>query len=300
MSVKGHIPCSKALPGWDQIRHAYIAAAGVRLHIARAGDGPPVILLHGFPEHWRSWRHQIPALINAGFSVWVLDLRGYNLSDKPVEKSAYQMNCLREDLAAIVQATGAAKVTLVGHDWGGIIAWDFAARHPEMVEKLIILNAPHMNIFREKLFKSRQILRSWYVAFFQLPFIPEMVLSARNCYVIRRMFERSPEQKGAFAEDEIRHYIVALSKPRALRAALNYYRANFWSRRRERPLPLITAPTLVIWGERDLALGPELLEGLERFVPNLVIHRVPDSNHWVQNEKPDEVNGAILSFLGAG
>jgi pimeloyl-ACP methyl ester carboxylesterase len=285
-----------------EVRHERIKADGVELHVARAGRGPAVILLHGFPENWRSWQRQIPALVHAGFSVGVPDLRGYNLSDIPPGRDAYRLEHLVADVAALVHAMGEprSRAHIVGHDWGGIIAWAFASQHPEMVDKLVILNAPHLDIYARRVRRLPQMLRSWYVMFFQLPWLPEKLLAANRYGAIRKIFRRSPARAGAFSREESAQYVEGMSKPGALTAALNYYRANFsFKMFRRAPMNRIEAPTLVIWGELDSALGVELLDGLERVVPGVQIHRIPDASHWVQNEAPGEVNRALIDFLGA-
>jgi epoxide hydrolase 4 len=276
-----------------------IAGDGVDLHVVTAGIGPPVILLHGFPENWRSWRRQIPELVSAGFSVWVPDLRGYNRSGIPTEQAAYRLDHLVADVADLVTATGHPRAHIVGHDWGGIIAWSFAQRCPELVDKLAILNAPHMKIYLQKVKYPRQMLKSWYMLFFLLPRLPELALAANNFRAIRRMFRLGPLNKKAFSNQDIEEYVEALSQPGALTAALNYYRANLTMAdvgRFLHPKP-VNAETLVIWGERDPALGIELLDGLHEIVPHVQIRRIPCSSHWVQNEAPQEVNHALIGFL---
>jgi pimeloyl-ACP methyl ester carboxylesterase len=263
------------------------------------GTGPPVILLHGFPESWHSWHRQISPLAAAGFSVWAPDLRGYNLSDRPVEKSAYELDNLVADVVALVKETGYPRAHIVGHDWGGIIAWAIAERFPELVNRLVILNAPHLKLYLEKVKCPRQMLRSWYVLFFQMPKLPEFALAAGNFRAVRNMFRSSPYIKTAFSDSDIENYIQGLSQPGALTASLNYYRANLTVSRvckiqRMRP---VSAETAIIWGERDPALGVELLEGIDRVAPRNHIYRIPNSSHWVQNEAPDEVNGILIDFL---
>ena len=281
-----------------EVRHERIKGDGVELHVARAGEGPPAILLHGFPENWRSWQRQIPALVRAGFSVWAPDLRGYNLSDIPPGREAYRLEHLVADVAALVHASGASRAHIVGHDWGGIIAWSFAAAHPGLVDKLVILNAPHLDIYAEKARRFPQMLRSWYVLFFQIPWLPEKLLAANRYGAIRRMFRREPARPNAFSREDIAHFVAAISKPGALTAGLDYYRANIGlGKLRRAPVKPIEAPTLVIWGERDPALGVELLEGLERVAPRVRVHRIPDASHWVQNEAPGEVNRVLIDFL---
>jgi pimeloyl-ACP methyl ester carboxylesterase len=280
------------------VEHIRVQGDGVELHVAHAGEGPPVILLHGFPENWKSWHHQIMALSEVGFSVWAPDLRGYNRSEKPAGREAYHLRHLIEDVAAIVRATGQARTHIVGHDWGGIIAWTFAGRFPELVDKLVILNAPHMQLYMERVFHFPQILRSWYVLFFQLPHLPELLISAGNFLIIRTMFRYGPARRAAFSNPAIDEYVEALSKPGALTAALNYYRENLGSDAMTLARSARTeAETLVIWGERDLALGIELLEGLDAMAPHVQTHRIPDAGHWVQNEAPEEVNQVLLAFL---
>jgi pimeloyl-ACP methyl ester carboxylesterase len=277
-----------------------IAGDGLQLHVVMGGAGPPVILLHGFPENWHSWHRQIFPLAAAGFSVWVPDLRGYNLSDRPAEKSAYQLNNLVGDVVALVKATGYPRAHIVGHDWGGIIAWAIAERFPALVNRLVILNAPHLRLYLEKVKCPRQMLRSWYVLFFQMPKLPEFALAAADFRAVRDMFRLRPCVKTAFSENDIENYIRGLSQPGALTASLNYYRANLTRAgigaiRRMQP---VSAETAIIWGERDPALGIELLEGMDRVAPHHHIYRIPDASHWVQNEAPDEVNGILVDFLG--
>jgi len=276
-----------------------ISGHGVQLHVVVDGTGPPVILLHGFPENWRSWHRQISPLAAAGFSVWVPDLRGYNLSDRPVKKSAYELDNLVADVVALVKETGYPRAHIVGHDWGGIIAWAIAERFPELVDRLVILNAPHLKLYLEKVKCPRQMLRSWYVLFFQIPKLPEVALAAGNFRAVRNMFRLSPHIKTAFSDSDIENYIQGLSRPGALTASLNYYRANLTGARvREiRRMTPVSAETAIIWGERDPALGIELLEGIDRVAPRNHVYRIPNSSHWVQNEAPDEVNRILVEFL---
>lgn len=283
-----------------EIRHERIRGDGLFLHVARAGSGPPVILLHGFPENWRTWKHQIPALTAAGFAVLAPDLRGYNESDRPSQREAYHLKHLVADVAALVRATGRERAHVVGHDWGGILAWTFAGAHPELLDRLVILNAPHLDIYR-RLARgpSRQLLRSWYVLLFRIPRLSEWALSARNFHLIRDLFRRQPF-KPAFSDGETEAYIQALAKPGALTAALNWYRENaapdaVHLARSAR----VDAPTLVIWGERDTSLGIELLDDLKRVAPRVRVHRITNASHWVQNEAPDEVNRVLIEFLSA-
>jgi pimeloyl-ACP methyl ester carboxylesterase len=275
-----------------------VHAAGLDLHVEVDGDGPPVILLHGFPENGHSWRRQIGPLVEAGFSAWTPNLRGYPPSAVPAHRSAFHLRHLAADVAAIVQASGHACAHVVGHDWGGILAWTFAGLYPMLLDRLVIMNAPHMAIYSSQVWRSSQLLRSLYVLLFQLPALPEAVLAAHDYRIVRQMLARMPLQKTAFASADIQRYIDTLSQPGALKAALDYYRENMRSDGMRLAASVRTnARTLVLWGERDPALGVFLLDGLNRYAPRARIHRIANASHWVQNEAPLEVNRTMLRFL---
>jgi pimeloyl-ACP methyl ester carboxylesterase len=278
--------------------HGYALIDGLRLHYVEAGTGPPVILLHGFPEFWYSWRRQIPALANAGFHAVAPDLRGYNRSDKPRGIEAYRLGRLVDDVAGLIGHTGATRAVVAGHDWGGVIAWGLAMRRPDLVDRLIILNAPHPAAFFRELRRPAQLLKSWYVCFFQVPWLPESIFRAGDFALLERTLRRDPVQPGAISPEDIACYKRALRRPGALTAAINYYRAAFRQRRVLRPsVRPIDTPTLLIWGERDRYLGIRLLDGLEPWVPHLHISRLADASHWVQQEAPDQVNRLMIEFL---
>jgi pimeloyl-ACP methyl ester carboxylesterase len=290
---------AEELPGpWA---HREAVVNGVRLHYAEAGAGPTVVLLHGFPEFWYSWRKQIPALAAAGFRVLAPDLRGYNLSDKPAGVHAYRMELLTADVAGLIAHVGGGPAAVVGHDWGGAVAWMMPLRHPESVSRLAILNAPHPAAFVRALRTWEQLTRSWYMFFFQLPWLPEEVLRSRGYAFLDRALLHDA-RPGAFSPEDVRLYRRALGRPGALTAALNYYRAAFrgLSRRARRADRLITVPVLTVWGDRDRYLGPGLTEGVGRWVPNLTTHHLPDASHWVQNDAPEEVNRLLIDFLSRG
>lgn len=282
----------------DLGQHRRVVVNGVSLHYVEAGSGPLVILLHGFPEFWYSWRHQIPALAQAGFHVIAPDLRGYNESDKPRGVRPYRIDALLADVLGLIEQAGAEKAIVAGHDWGGGIAWMLAMAHPERVERLIILNAPHPAAFRRELKRPGQLLRSSYMLFFQLPWLPERVIAFRNHALLERMLRRQPVHVGAFSRRDIQRYKDALSRPGALTAALNYYRALIRypgdMGKRLRPVPM---PTLLIWGEKDPYLNLRLTEGLEPWAPQLQVARIADASHWVQNDSPERVNALMTSFL---
>lgn len=280
----------------------FVSVNGIRLHIVEYGKGPLVVLLHGFPEHWYAWRFQLPALAESGYRVVAPDLRGYNLSDKPKGISHYRLELLVEDVKCLIHALGEEEAIVAGHDWGGVIAWQLAALEPQMVKKLIILNAPHPQRYLEELKTIRQLLRSWYVLFFQLPWVPEFCIKWSSFAGLGHRLRHEPLGDQAFDEATITAYRQALAQPGALTAALNYYRAGFRSRVAGQSLPMnaIEAPTLVIWGEQDRYLGLELLDGLELRVRDLTLERIPDVGHWVQAEAPEHVNAVMLKFLGQG
>jgi pimeloyl-ACP methyl ester carboxylesterase len=291
------------LPG---VTHRFFEGAdGIRLHCAEAGaprpDRAPVLLLHGFPEFWYGWRHQIPALAAAGFHVVAPDLRGYNRSDKPPRVRDYRIDRHAADVAALVRQISGdlGRAHVVGHDWGGVIAWHLAMHHPEAVEKLVILNAAHPAAYLRELRRPAQLLRSWYVFFFQLPRVPEWFIRSRNFATFRDLFRRAPARPGAFSESDIDAYVEAFSQTGALTAAINYYRAAIRDGigRADRSVRRIDTPTLLIWGEREKYVVPEVTRGLEPWVSNLRIERLPNATHWVQHDEPETVNRLLLEFL---
>jgi pimeloyl-ACP methyl ester carboxylesterase len=280
--------------GW---REGEALVNGVRLHYVEAGAGPLVVLLHGFPEFWYCWRHQIPALAAAGFRVVAPDLRGYNRSDKPPGVAGYRMSLLVEDVAGLIRHAGAERACVVGHDWGGVIAWKLALGRPDLVDRLAVLNAPHPAAMRRELRGLAQWFRSAYVLFFQLPRLPEWLILRDGCAFLDKVL-RQTVRRGAFSREDVARYKQALSVPGAATAALNYYRAamRFPTRPAEDERP-ITTPTLLIWGERDRYLGVRLSEGLGRWVRRLRVERLRNASHWVQNDDPERVNALLLDFL---
>jgi pimeloyl-ACP methyl ester carboxylesterase len=278
------------------VRHSRVDAGEVTLHIAETGQPgqPLVILLHGFPGFWWSWRHQLDALAGAGFRAVAPDLRGYNSSDKPRRVSDYDLEHLEADVAGLIRALGAERAVVIGHDWGAAVAWSFAQRHPALVDRLVIMNVPHPERFRRGLWSPGQLARSSYMAFFQLPAIPEWVLSRRDFQVLRRSFRRD-----GMPDPTIDAYVEAARAGDKLRGGLNYYRAGLRRSLRGRGIPLrpIEAPTLVIWGERDRYLRKELAAPDPRWVPHQTVERLPFASHWVQEDAPAQVNELLLRFL---
>lgn len=271
----------------------------LRLHWVEAGDGPLVLLLHGFPEHGLAWRRQLPALAAAGFRAVAPDLRGYNLSEKPKGVASYRMERLAGDVASLVRHLGYEKTFLVGHDWGGAIAWCVPALHPGLVERLAILNAPHPIVMKRRLATLAQALRSSYIFFFQLPLLPERSLTRHRAGFLKRMLRRDPTTPRAFTPEEIEAYREAFLRPGAATATINYYRAAVRSGMRVPGLrrSLANVPALVLWGEKDRYLGPELLDGLEALVPDLRLVRIPGASHWLPADAAETVNQELIAFF---
>ena len=284
-----------------ELSHGYAdLAGGVRLHYVEAGRGPLVVLLHGFPEFWFSWRFQIPALAAAGFRVVAPDMRGYNLSSRPRSVADYDIDLLAADVRDLVRERGADRAFLVGHDWGAAVAWAAAGLHPEVIERLAILNVPHPRRFLHGLRNPRQLLKSWYMVFFQLPGLPERLARAAHWRAFRYGFEHDA-RPGAFTREDIDRYVEAWSQPGAITAMMNYYRALFRQppRRAQERIRPVNAPTLVIWGERDRYLGAELAEPDRGDVPNLAgVVRIPDASHWVHHDEPERVTQLLIDFFG--
>lgn len=279
-------------------------SSGLGMGIARAGQGPLVVMLHGFPESWYSWRFQLRGLSSLCTCVAPY-MRGYGTTDAPKGVENYAIEELARDVTLLIQALGHSRAIVMGHDWGGAVAWATAQLYPEFVERLIVLNCPHPAAFHRQLHTNfRQMARSWYMLFFQIPYIPEALLRVGNFALLTRLLRGSAVQKQAFSDADIAHYREAFADPYSLTAAINYYRAlmrggflrrlpaDHWMNR------IIATPTLLIWGERDFALGKELTYGMEGLFSGLFeLKYIPDSGHWVQQEKPGLVNTYIESFL---
>ncbi|MBD2773281.1 alpha/beta fold hydrolase [Iningainema tapete] len=280
----------------SSVQNEYINTNGIKLHYVTQGKGPLMLMLHGFPEFWYSWRYQIPEFAKS-FKVVALDLRGYNDSDKPKEKSAYVMDEFIQDVEGVIRGLGYDKCVLVGHDWGGAIAWSFAYAHPEMVERLIILNLPHPAKFAQGLLTPQQLLRSSYAFFFQLPWLPELLLQLSDYQQIETIFKSMAVDQSIFSDVDIEAYKNAVAKRGALTAMLNYYRNAFKQGMLNKSWGILEVSTLLIWGEKDKALGKELTYGTEAYVKDFHIKYIPNCSHWVQQEKPDLVNQYMREFL---
>jgi pimeloyl-ACP methyl ester carboxylesterase len=278
-------------------KHYYINTNGIRLHYVTQGSGPLMLLLHGFPEFWYSWRYQLPEFAK-DYQVVALDLRGYNDSDKPTEQSAYTMPEFIKDVKGVIEGLGFNQCVLVGHDWGGAIAWHFAYTYPEMIEKLIVMNIPHPAKLAEGLRSPSQLMKSWYMFFFQMPILPEILLQLNDYQAIAATFQNTAIDKTSFTKADLEIYKDAAAKRGALTGAVNYYRNILPSIiQPQRKWGVLDIPTLMIWGENDSALGKELTYGTEAYVRDLQIRFISYCSHWVQQEKPQLVNQYMREFL---
>jgi len=282
-----------------ELEHHYVDTNGIRLHVVQCGpaDGPLVVLLHGFPEFWYGWRKQIPALAAAGYRVWVPDQRGYNLSDKPRRVTNYRINQLGADIVGLLDAAGQATATVIGHDWGAAVTWWLAANHSERLKQVAILNVPHPAVLGRAVRRApRQLLKSWYIFFFQLPWLPEKLFRRRQ-YRFGRGALRGTSRFGTFSSDDLREYIKAWSRPGALTGMINWYRAAFRSPRRTGQEGRITVPVRLLWGKNDAFLEPELAELSLKMCENVELTYFDNATHWLHQEEPEAVNELLLAFL---
>jgi pimeloyl-ACP methyl ester carboxylesterase len=275
------------------LEHRYLDVNGIRMHVATCGTGEPVLFLHGFPEFWYSWRHQIAALA-PHYRVIVPDQRGYNETEA---RGPYDIDNLQADMLALLSLLGETSAHVVGHDWGGAVAWALASYHPGSVRSLAALNVPHPARFLAHVRKSpKQALRSWYMAFFQVPWLPEKALAGQDYQYLARSIIRECAG-GTFTRDDIRQYLAAWRR-QGLGGGINWYRTLPRTPRPEPgSLPPYDGPALLVWGTADRFLGIELSEGNEEFAPRLRVERLEGVSHWVQQEEPGEVNRMLLDHL---
>lgn len=290
----------------------YIEANGLRFEVAMAtpSGGPTgklALLLHGFPELNYSWRHQVTTFLDAGYTVWAPNLRGYGNTSRPHGIDAYSLDALTQDVGGLVDAAkaqgSADDICLVAHDWGGVIAWSFLLGGVRHVDRFIVMNLPHPTRFAEEFRTWKQFRRSWYTLFFQIPWLPEAVLRARKAEAIGRAFVDMAIDKSRFPDNVLDVYRKAALEPGALTAMVNYYRAAMRRRTRFHDLwqspPTITTPTLMIWGEADTALCVETTDRTQPLVPDFTLRRLPGVSHWVQQEAPETVNAMIAAWLSS-
>jgi pimeloyl-ACP methyl ester carboxylesterase len=283
----------------EKIKFDFAQIGGVRLHYAKAGTGARlVILLHGFPEFWYSWRHQLVALSDE-YTVVAPDMRGYNLSDKPTDVSDYEADKLADDVTGLIRHFGHETAAVIGHDWGATVAWTVAAKHPEYLWKLGALQVPPIAVWRKNQ-TLKQFLASWYMFFFQIPALPEFLFKMNDYALLANALKNTTAEKGVFTDEDIAEYKKAWSEPFALTAMLNYYRANIMKRFLSKPeTPAkIKVPTVFIYGEKDTAVLPETVKGVGEMIDApFEEFRIPTSAHWVQQEAAEAVTEILREFL---
>ena len=285
------------------IRTEFVETGPVRFEVDMCGEGDRLALcLHGFPEHAVSWRHQLPLLARLGYRAWAPNLRGYGNSTRPLRVEDYGIEILMDDVARLIDAAGAKEVILLAHDWGAVIAWFFAMRRIRPLDRLIICNVPHPGPMARALKGGfDQLRRSWYVLFFQLPWLPEFVLGRNRAEAIGRVLTDTLWNRQAISPDHVELFRNSAATPGALTAMVNYYRALVRGggarRQRELGYPVIDTPTLMLWGDADMALGIETIRGTDAYVSDLTLRLLPHISHWVQQDAPEEVNAMIEAFL---
>ncbi|MES1178929.1 MAG: alpha/beta hydrolase [Myxococcales bacterium] len=278
------------------VEHRRVRTGRLELHVAELGSGPPVLLLHGFPAYWADWEPQMRVLAASGFRAIAPDLPGYGESGQLPNVLDYRALELAADLAGLIRALGLQRAHVIGHDWGGTLAYLLAAEHPELVERLVIINAGHPVLLKRALRRFEQLRRSWYIFLFQLPVLPEWLVQRR--VTISLCLRGMEVRAGAFSDTDLERYTAAMRAPGVARAALSYYRAAF--RAPARSACLVTQPTLVLWGDQDQALSaPLLLTGLEQHVPQAKVARFANAGHWLHHDLPEVVSRHAIEFLSA-
>ena len=279
----------------------FVEANSIRFEVHTCGEGDRLALcLHGFPEHAHSWRHQLPLFASLGYRAWAPNLRGYGATTRPAGVSQYAIEVLMEDVAGLVDAAGCQEVVLVAHDWGAVIAWMFATRKLRPLQRMIICNVPHpAAAMRARSWE--QLKRSWYMLFFQIPGLPEALLGRNGAVRVGEMIRRSSCAPERFGDEDIAVFARNAAQPGALTAMINYYRALLGGGgfRRQNALgyPVIETPTLLIWGEDDVALTKATTFATGDYVEDLMIRYLPRVSHWVQQEQPEIVNAMLRAYL---
>jgi epoxide hydrolase 4 len=285
-----------------RIETRFVDANHARFEVDMCGDGDRLALcLHGFPEHSFSWRYQLPMLADLGYRAWAPNLRGYGRSSRPDGMAAYAIEALLADVAGLIDAANARETVLIAHDWGAVIAWFFAMRRIRPLSKLVICNVPHPGPAQKAMSRPAQIIKSWYILFFQIPRLPELLLGRDGARAVGESIRRSSVDADRFPDEVVEVYRRNAAQPGALTAMINYYRALLRGggarRQRDAGYPVIETPTLMIWGEDDVALTKETTYGTEDYVRDLTIRYLPRVSHWVQQEAPEIVNPMIRAFL---
>ncbi len=277
--------------------HEHIKTNGIHLHVVQAGpiDGPLVILLHGFPEFWYGWRKQIDYLAAQGYRVWAPDQRGYNISDKPDGIAAYNLNELSADVIGLIDASGRETAIVVGHDWGAGVAWWTACKYPERLSKVVILNVPHHDVFRQTLTSDwSQLRKSWYMLYFQIPFIPESLFGLMSARMAQGI--QAGAKPGAFSDEDMIEYQKAWAQPGALKGMINWYRAIFQDLPNP-PDPHVKIPTFILWGKQDPFLNSEMAQASVELCEDGRLVYFEEATHWILHEEPDRVNALIGDFF---
>lgn len=298
-----YMPMPNASPAaWPDVAVSRVVANGINFEVAALGQGDRLALcLHGFPEHAYSWRYQMPLLAGLGYRVWAPNLRGYGGTDSPSDIAAYRTRTLVEDVIGLIKASGAKEVLLVGHDWGGALAWSVALIAPELIHRLIILNVPHSACFARELRRPIQMVKSWYMLFFQLPWLPEFLLNWGRGRAIAESIRRTSCKPWRFPDEVLEVYRQNAARPGGLRAMINWYRAAFryggLGRLPKGSIPTIRTPTLFLWGDSDVALSIRTTTSTEKYVSDLTFRVFPGVSHWIQQEEPEAVNAMIEAWL---
>lgn len=292
---------SHATPATPAITERMVSANGLSFETLTCGDGDRLaLLLHGFPSLSICWQDQLPALAAMGYRAWAPNLRGYGRSSRPGHVADYVIDNLLQDIAGIIDASGARSIILIGHDWGGLLAWFFAARKIRRLDGLIILNAPHPACAAVAYRRWRQMRKAWYILVFQVPWLPDRLLRLGQAWLVGRLMKSVAGNRRIFLPEKLAAYRQAAAVPGATTAMLNWYRGLVRGgvpAELEGRFPVIDVPTLVIWGDDDVALDPCCIEGVEAYVPNVSVHHLPGVSHWVQEQEPETVNQLIRTFL---
>ncbi|HYW03436.1 MAG TPA: alpha/beta hydrolase [Gammaproteobacteria bacterium] len=287
------------------IETTFVEANGLTFEVETCGSGDRLALcLHGFPELAHSWRHQLPLLARLGYTAWAPNLRGYGRSSRPARRADYALEHLLADVAGLIDAAGKSSTLLLGHDWGGMLAWMFALRRMRPLERLIVMNIPHPLLFVRGLDRWSQRLKSWYILWFQVPRLPELLLGMGRARPIAEILRRSAVDPARFPDEVLEVYREAARQPGAITAMLNWYRANFdltggrlTEQDREALETRLQTPTLMIWGEQDIALAKYLTYGTGELVEDFTLRYLPRVGHFVQQEAPETVNAIIEGWL---
>ncbi|MCB2379936.1 alpha/beta hydrolase [Hymenobacter sp. BT635] len=282
------------------LEHHYVETNGIRLHVVQCGpvDGPLVVLLHGFPEFWYAWHKQVDALAAAGYRVWAPDQRGYNLSDKPRRVADYRLDTLACDVLGLLDAAGQQQVLVVGHDWGAAVTWHLATHYPGRIRKAAVLNVPHPSVMFRTLRRSlEQLRKSWYIFFFQLPWLPEWLVR-RNNWLFGRQALVQTSRRGTFSTADLAEYVAAWRQPGAMRSMINWYRAAVRTPGHTKSAGRVTVPVHIIWGVKDAFLKREMAERSLMLCDQAQLTYLPAS-HWVQHEEAEAINALLLRFFAA-